>query len=335
MLPTTPPDALGVAHRALPDGGALTTGLRLLLARAEPANRQLTIVDRRPMAWFTTFPCEVVTCRLGDASERRLFCKYSARRHSSSYRHRGGVAYEAFVYREVLERLELSTCRCYGAHTDPGTGDTWLVLEYLEGVVRADYVIDGSALIAASGWLAQFHAANEGRRQRGSLPGLIRYDPHYYLGWPRRTSLFAQRVQLGLPWLIALCERAEDFLGALFDAPPTVIHSEYYGQNILYDRRRGTVVPVDWESAAIGPGEIDLASLTERWPQEIVDGCMQEYLQFRRPEDSMAAFESRLAAAKMYLHFRWLGDNPTSTADPKLSWRFEELRRTGDQLGLL
>lgn len=323
------------SHRGLPDLDALTTGLRLLLARAEPAGRQLVIVDRRPMAWFTTFPCEVVTCRLGDMGERRLFCKYSAGTDSSSYRHRGGVAYEAFVYREVLERLELSTCRCYGAHTDPGTGDTWLVLEYLEGAVRADYVVDGSALVAAAGWLAQFHAANEGLRRLGSPPGLIRYDPRYYLGWPRRTSLFARRAHLGVPWLEVLCERAGDVLGALSDAPATVIHGEYYGKNILYDRRHGTVVPVDWESGAIGPGEIDLASLSERWPQGLVDGCMREYLQYRRPEDSMAAFESRLAAARMYLHFRWLGDKPTSTADPKLSWRFEELRRTGDQLGLL
>jgi len=323
-----------------PDLATLSASLTSMLSRDLPeADGALTIVDRRPTPHATTFPVEIVTCRLGDGSELRLFCKHSAGKDSSAYQHRGGVAYEALVYQDVLEPLRrplgLSTCRYYGTQTDASTGDTWLALEFLEGVLRVNYVSDPAALTAAARWLATFHAANAGDPDNDRLPWLRRYDADYYLGWARRTALFAQRLHLRFPWLATLCKRAEEGLGALFDAPPTVIHGEYYPHNVLFDRRCGAIVPVDWESAAIGPGEIDLASLTERWPEQTVRDCIREYLRIQRPAGTTAALESRLSAARTYLHFRWLGENPRRTADPKRQWRFEELRRSGEQLGLL
>jgi len=324
-----------------PDLETLTASLTALLFREDPPDGRLTIIDRRSTPHATTFPIEIVTCRLGDGSERQLFCKHAAGKDSSAYQHRGGVAYEALVYRDVLEPLRrlpgLSTCRYFGTHTDPGTGEAWLVLEHLESVMRVNYVSDPAAMSAAARWLARFHAANADAASNGSFPWLKRYDAAYYLGWPRRTALFARRLHRRFPWLATLCDRAEDCLGPLFDAPTTIIHGEYYPHNVLYDRRSGAVRPVDWESAAIGPGEIDLASLTERWPEQTVGDCTQTYRRTRRPQtrDAIAALESRLAAARTYLHFRWLGEDPRRTADPKRRWRFGELRRSGEQLGLL
>ena len=117
----------------------------------------------------------------------------------------------------------------------------------------------------------------------------------------------------------------------LKSAPPVLIHGEYYSSNILY--RNEIVYPVDWESAAMAAGEIDLAALTERWPPEIVRQCELEYQRARWPEGSPADFERTLAVAKLYLHFRWLGDRPESTVAEYQLWRFEDLHSVSERLG--
>jgi len=95
---------------------------------------------------------------------------------------------------------------------------------------------------------------------------------------------------------------------------------------------------VDWESAAVAAGETDLAALTEGpWAEEIVRQCESEYQCARWGSGRPADFERRLDAARLYLHFRWLGERPDSnTADrEKASWRFKELRAIGQRLGLI
>src|SRR5207249_336615 len=115
------------------------------------------------------------------------------------------------------------------------------------------------------------------------------------------------------PWLMEACERRDEWCATLLAAPPTVIHGEFYAKTVLL--RRKSVFPVDWESAAISAGEIDLAALTEgdRWPAGIVRLCEREYVHARWPEGAPTAFQRRLDAARVYLHFRWLGDRPDRT----------------------
>jgi hypothetical protein len=57
-------------------------------------------------------------------------------------------------------------------------------------------------------------------------------------------------------------------------------------------------------------GEIDLAFLTDSWPEEIVRQCEREHQRVRRPTGSPTNFERRLGAAQLYMLFRWLGDRP-------------------------
>jgi len=112
----------------------------------------------------------------------------------------------------------------------------------------------------------------------------------------------------------------------------TIIHGEYYPKNVLY--RDGIIYPVDWESAAIAAGEIDLACLTDRWPADTVRECERAYQQSRWPDGAPAAFAQRLAAARLYIHLRWLGDRPEWTTRQQY-WRFDHLRSVGEQLGLI
>ena len=103
--------------------------------------------------------------------------------------------------------------------------------------------------------------------------------------------------------------------------------------NIMYSRK--TIYPVDWESAAVAIGEIDITSLTENWPPEFREVAMAEYQLVCFPEGPPANFERRFDPAQLYWHFRWLGDRPEWTTDEKYLWRFAEIRILGEQLGMI
>jgi aminoglycoside phosphotransferase (APT) family kinase protein len=273
-----------------------------------------------------------VRCRLSDGRELHVVCKYGAGHSVNVYGHRGGVPYEVEVYRQVLQPLQAATPTFYGSYTDITTGKWLLVLDYVEQTISSRRPSPAAKPIAAARWIGRFHAATETRLASIAAPLLNTYDAAYYRGWVRRTSKFAGHLHQRFPWLATLCARWEDFVIPLLEPPSTVIHGEYYRDNMLYCD--GSVYPVDWESAAIAAGEIDLACLTDRRSSDIVQQCELEYQRARWPHGTPAAFEQRLTAARLYMHFRWLGDRPEWTAH-KRYWRFEPLRRAGEQLGLI
>jgi aminoglycoside phosphotransferase (APT) family kinase protein len=120
----------------------------------------------------------------------------------------------------------------------------------------------------------------------------------------------------------------------LLAAPPTVIHGEFYTKNLLLRRRK--VHAVDWESSAVAAGEIDVAALTEGgWPARTVSRCERAYERARWPQGAPASFRTTLDAARIYLHFRWLGERPDWTVREKSLWRYEDLQATAKRLGLI
>jgi hypothetical protein len=322
------------ARSRLPNLQTLASGLTSVLRSHGSTKNQVTIVRRQSNVYATSFPSEIVTCRVDDGTELRLFCKYAAGHSHSAYGHRGGVAYEAEVYRHLLQPSQASTPMFYGSHTDISTGATWLIIEHVDETFRVSHTPEPAASMnVAARWIGQFHSMTKKHFLHAPMPVLNRYDPEYYLGWARRTSLFASHWHQRFPCLTTLCERFEELVVLLKSAPPVLIHGEYYSSNILY--RNEIVYPVDWESAAMAAGEIDLAALTERWPPEIVRQCELEYQRARWPEGSPADFERTLAVAKLYLHFRWLGDRPDSTVAEYQLWRFEDLHSVSERLGII
>ncbi len=313
-----------------PNLHTLIGGLTSVLNSHGSTNGQVTILERQPSSPAGTFPAEIVTCRLEDGSELRLFCKYSAGLNHNASGHRGGVAYEAAVYRHILQPSRTSVPTFYGVFADDTAGETWLILEYLDKSRRVRNTRRVGVLSQGAAWIGKFHALSEAYLAVEPTPSLHRYDAEYYRGWARRTSLLAGRRHRRFPWLAALCERIEDVVPLLLDCPLTIIHGEYYPPNILW--REEVIYPVDWESAAVAVGEIDLAALTEGWPPGFVEQCELEYQRARWPEGPPTGFERRLAAARLYLHFRWLGSE--TDRDPSL-WRFERLRCEGERLGLV
>ncbi len=270
---------------------------------------------------------------MADGSQLRLLCKYTAGCSHQSYGHRGGIAYEAEVYRHVLQRLPVSTPTLYGTHKDATTGETWLILEYIDKTLRVKDSRDLTVMQAAAHWLGRFHRVSQLRLSEASLSFLNKYDAEYYLGWAERTSLFAGQLHRRFPWLATLCQRFEKVLDTLLEPPKIIIHGEYYPSNILF--RQGTIYPVDWESTAVAIAEIDLASLIEDWPMETARLCKAEYQAARWPEGAPADFERKLEAVQFYWHFRWLGDRPEWTLQEQALKRFARLQSLGERFGLI
>lgn len=321
-----------LASTAAPDLRALETGHAAALG--EIGGGSLAVSKRRRNVNASTFMSEILTCRLANGREVRLLCKYGTEHNDESYGHRGGIGYEAAVYREVVRSLPVPIARYYGTFIDPSSGNTWLFLEYLEGSARIHETEDpAAAMYMAADWIGRFHAAITPEAS-ASWPFLNRYDIQYYLGWVRRTSAFAAGLHGRFPWLAELCERAEECFAPLLTAPPTIIHGEYYPNNIL--ARAGSVYPVDWESAALAAGEIDLASLTEGWPEDTVQECERAYQRARWPDGAPESFRRTFAAAQVYLLFRWLGDRPDWTTGVRSSrWLFEQLHAAAERLAVM
>jgi hypothetical protein len=301
----------------------------------------LVILRRNLPPMMSTFPNEVVTCRFANGRKRRLFVKYEAGHNHDSYGHRGGVSYEAKVYGHVLRDYPYFRPKCFGAHTDSQTGESWLVLEYLDRCVRViDINVDEATrdpveMVRSARWIARFHASHEETVANDAPLFLKRYDKQYYRGWCQRTLRLTRPFHSDYPWLPDLCRRADKWIHLLLSASPTLIHGEFYGKTVLF--RNSTVFPVDWESAALAAGEIDLAALTEgsRWPQRVVERCIREYQEARWPGGSPSHFRQTLDAARIYLHFRWLGEREDWVSGSKVLWRYEHLRAAGQRLGLI
>jgi Phosphotransferase enzyme family len=322
---------LPISSAQFPDLQVLTLGFTSVFRSNGYTDGQVTVLDREPNIYTSSFPSEVVTCRFDDGSELQLLCKYGAE-HAQG--HWGGIAYEAQVYRHVLQPLPISAPKFYGAYMDRTTRKMLLILEYLHNTERLSNPTEPAAAMSlATRWLGQFHAANEARLSSTPMSFLKTYDAAYYLAAAQRMSIVAARGYRHFPWLTTLCKRFEECMASLLAPAPTIIHGEYVPENILV--RDGIIYPVDWESAAIAVGEIDLAILTDRWPLEIVQQCVLEYRRTRWPQGAPADFERTFDAAQLYLHFLWLGYQPDSTTHQSYLWRFDPLRCAGERLGLI
>lgn len=308
-----------------PDSAALEESLAAALGGP------VTVTGRERNLMASTHPSEVVTCRLPDGSMLRILCKYEADRPAHlDGGQRGGVAYEAAVYRDLLQPNGVASPRFLGTHEDPRTGTIWLFIEYLSQAMRVQKSRQPGMMEQAARWLGDFHRSFDGR----VVPVLHRHDAEYYRGWARRAASLDEPLRDRYPWLRSLCERFAEAVAPEFARPPlTAIHGEFYPSNVLICG--GAVVPIDWESAAVGPGEIDFASLTEGWPGPIAADCEREYRTARWPEGAPEDFHRRVAAAQMYWALRWLSKPAAAVAGDKYQRYFEQLRAAGTQLGLI
>jgi hypothetical protein len=325
-----------MTHRAwlrshLPDEGELEAALAATLGGGSA--KGVALIERSVHDYASSFPAEIVRCRAG-GEELLLLCKYGIEQSQTTHGHRGGVAYEAAVYRQVLQPLRLTTPPLRGTFVVPASGATWLFLDYLAGGTRVDETDSPAAsLRLAAQWAAAFHRSGEKRLETQDLPPLTVYDREYYAAWARRTQEYAQPSGRRLSWLPPLCAAFEELVDELLEPPLTVIHGEFTPHNVLI--REGAAYPTDWESTAVGCWAIDLVSLMQKWPGHVVRACKEDYVRTRWPDGSPEGIDRLLEVAGLYWDFRWLGDRPEWMTRRRVRARLPQLRMAGKRLGAI
>lgn len=297
-----------------PDLKSLAAAVQRVAQSFDWGSGAVTVVGREPNIYLSSYLSEIVTCRLDDGRHLLLFCKYSGAGHGDSgYGHWRGVGYEGDVYKYILKESALSAPKFYGACVDEVANSQWLFMEFVEGSERLSESINPVALFESARWIAKFHRRLE-QPSLATRPAFLHcYDVEYLRGWSRRTLLAAVPLMPDISWLESLCAQFENEVPRLLSAAPTIVHGEFYPKNILV--RNGVIYPVDWESAAIAAGEIDIACLTEGWAKDAVEVCKKEYCNLRWPNGGNKDFNRNFEISRLYVHFRWMGDVAHSMTD--------------------
>ncbi len=316
-----------------PDSRTLEQAIASVLSSNGSRGGRVTILNRKPNIYSSRYPTEIVSCRMNGRTSR-LLIKYGLAAHAEEHGHPIGTDYEGMVYRQVLKPIEPSTAKFYGAYLDSPTGISWLVLEYVDTGTPAHHrSVRSLAMGQAARWIGQFHAVNVARLADTHLTFLSRYDAAYYRRWSERTLDFTDHGSEHFSWLSQLCGRYEQLVDLFLAQPVTVVHGDYYADNVVY--RRGAVFPLDWECASIAAGEIDLATLSNGWDQEMVEECEREYCRARWPDGTPADFKQRLDTARVFVLLRLLGEAPGWPDEETRQWHFELLKTAGERSGLI
>lgn len=294
---------------SLPTDAALRAGLASVFAD------DVMIENRERSAYSSTFPVEKVTVR--NSSDRlSLVCKYGESRADSFTGHRRGTSYEAEVYERVLPKAVLDTPRYYGKFLiDPDRH--CLVFDFVEGY-RVSRTPDSRWLIATCAALAQAHR----RSAVDAKIELNRFDRDYFWNWMQGIASLdpqgpgTKRALMPLGGVVG--HRVVDILSG---ATAALIHGELYPANVLI-ASSGPVF-LDWETAGIGPGVLDLATLTYgEWDSDLVQKSVAAYLG-AYPAGQRVELERALQAAQIYaaaqtLRFRVTSESQPATTRPQV-----------------
>ena len=247
---------------------------------------------------------------------------------------------EIAVYQQILARRALGTAECFAAVADPGRGRFWLLLERIDGV-ELYRVGEFSIWCQVARSLGALHAGFAAEAEvLGTSAPLIRYDATHYRRWLGRARMFlAQDLarmngEVRSAWE-GLADGYETLVARLTALPTTLIHGEFYASNVLVQPTAGglRICPVDWETAALGPGLIDLAALTAGgWSEgeqaELARAYQEGFTAAGGPQVGFATLLAELDVCRLHLAIQWLGWAPTWEPPPEHAqdWLGEALR---------
>jgi hypothetical protein len=296
----------------------------------------VTVTARDWNAYSSTFPSEIVTCRVGKRAPQRVFCKYFLDDFGHSYGEFRYPFYEIEVYRSLLSRLSVSLPRFLGAWTEENQGAGMLVIESLDRGCRMTKTADPEgSLVEVARWAADFHRASAPEVAGPELAFLKRLDRRFFEDRLKRL-LAMEESGPRYGWLRRLAGHIDRLWAAIADLRPTAVHGELYPQNVLF--QEGRPRPVDWETTSVGLAEFDLATLLERWPRDVARRAIDAYLEAGCLAVSPRDLAHRLTVARVLTALHWLGIEPATPGGPRRfaePWRFAQLRRSASRLGLI
>ena len=328
---TTPdPDA----HPGRPPArAALRRGLEQVLVRETAARGPFRITSRRPSPRSSTYLAEIVRVRFADGTSERLLCKYSSGVDLDPASPHRGLVHEAEVYEQVLRDAPVSLPHVWGSFHDPDTGDFALVMRFYDGGTSSAQASESGGVTAAVRWIGALHAWAEPRIAAPAWRVLARYDADYYETWLARTHDLARPYVGECPWLEAVAAAYRDRIPLLVASRPTLIHGEFTPRNAFW--AEGRIMPVDWETAAIGPGEIDLAVFTFDWELDDIRELEAAYVEARWGGAAPADFAETLRAARLYVSFHWIFSGSFRGDEPRIRNHLEGILDEAIRWGIL
>ena len=216
-----------------------------------------------------------------------------------------GVAYETRVYEHILAPGGHGPPRFLGGSHNAATGEDWLFVEFLQGAVRLPgFPIDVAG--SAASWLGHFHRSFERSPIMPASSFVRRYDEAWYRDRVDRALASVGAAGRESRDVDAIADSLRRDLAGLLEAPTTLIHGDFWTQNILIHGM--AIRPIDWASAAIAPGEVDLATLTEGFGAADETALAERYRAARWPSKEPPGFAERYQAARAYSAVRRLSE---------------------------
>jgi hypothetical protein len=225
---------------------------------------------------------------------------------------------EVRFYKEVAAATPVRLARCWAAELDAATGDFVLLLEDLApgevgdqmcgcSLGQAEVVIDVAAGMHTAWWdhprlsgLAEWMSVPADAERAEQLRGL------WSMAWP--MFLVRHGDRLG-PDAIGSCERFGASIAAWVQArsgPFTLTHGDFRVDNMMFGTTpEPWMVPVDWQTPAIGPGIGDVAYFLGASLQTEDRRSYEERL-VRRWHDAVAAVDPDYSWDRCWRDYRFL-----------------------------
>lgn len=316
-----------------PSRAALKRGLAEVLAAEVAAHGPLTILHRRENPRVSSYVADIVHVRFADGHREHLLCKFAHGRELTPPTSHQGIPHEARVYAEVLRPCPLESPHVFGGFADAETGDFVLAMRFYPDAVPAAKSTDPAAVESLIRWLAAFHEWTTSRLADPAWAFLHRYDADLYGMWLTRTLEHAAPFAAECPWLARAADAYRERIPLLVAAPASVIHGEFTTRNALWDH--GRILPIDWETAAVGPAEVDLAVFTYDWHPENIESMERSYAAARWGGSPPDGHADRMLAARLYAAFHWLFGTPGGCGEDRVRTHLRELHTEAVRWGIV
>jgi hypothetical protein len=316
-----------------PSRAALKRGLEQVFAADISARGPLRIIHRRENPRVSSYVADIVHVRFADGHGERLLCKFAHGRELTPPTPHLGLDHEARVYADVLADCPLDLPLVHGSFTDDETGAVVLVMRFYPAAMPAAKSTDPAAVDALIHWLAAFHTWAASRCGDPRWAFLPRYGAALYAVWLERTCDLAAPFAAECPWLGRVADAYRERIPLLVSAPATVIHGEFTTRNALWDD--GRILPIDWETAAVGPAEVDLAVFTYDWDPDDIAALERTYVEARWGGRPPEAFAETLLAARLYAAFHWLFGTPGECKPDRVRDHLQALRDEAIRWGIV
>ncbi len=277
---------------------------KALVERAGRSDGAAVCVERQANVYESTATSEVITISVAQDVVTRMFSKSMPARGGGALRWRWGEEYESRVYRDVLSGSGTSVPEYYGTWTDHH-GGRHLGISWIDAAVRVDKAWPkSSAMVPTASWLGRFHRRLAAGHLTADQRAILEIHGNaYYQEWFERARSFLEAASRSHANLAGFAGDPGPIISLLQDGPQSVVHGDFSPSNVLISRE-GVVVVVDWESAAIGPCVIDLASLTEGWGPRVTSDCVAIYSEEMTDVDLPSDFHRHIAAGRVYHYLR-------------------------------